>query len=201
MAKVKIAPPLRKERNNILRLISKRLKEVAVKEEDALADQITSTDDCRKMFRAAKQLCSMKPTLPIIVQDTDGNLMGTDKGKAKAIKDWFQQQFTDQQDEPLQLFNFLNISFHLLFHRVRKKSSYKTKQTLKMQTCSNCENKDEQWMNSPLSTLHDHIDWWWSLLSQNNGGVELHRRVAQACTIAYACADIWLQKLQEDEEN
>ena len=81
---------LRKERNNILRLTSKRLKEVAVEEEDALADQITSTNDCRRMFRAAKQLCSTKPTPPIIVQDTDGNLIGTDKGKAKAIKDWFQ---------------------------------------------------------------------------------------------------------------
>ena len=95
---------LRKERNNILRLISKRLKEVAVEEADALADQITSTDDCRKMFRAAKQLRSMKPTPPIIVQDTDGNLMATDEGKARVIKDWFQQQFTDQQDEPLQPF-------------------------------------------------------------------------------------------------
>ena len=96
--------PLRKERNNIMRLISKRLKEVAAEEANALADQITSTDDCRKMFRAAKQLRSLKPTPPIIVHDTDGNLMGTDEGKARAIKDWFQQQFTDQQDEPLQPF-------------------------------------------------------------------------------------------------
>ena len=30
--------------------------------------------------------------------------MGTDKGKVTATKDWFQQQFTDQQDYPLQLF-------------------------------------------------------------------------------------------------
>ena len=87
-----------------MRLISKRLKEVAAEEANALADQITSTDDCRKMFRAAKQLRSLKPTPPIIVHDTDGNLMGTDEGKARAIKDWFQQQFTDQQDEPLQPF-------------------------------------------------------------------------------------------------
>ena len=83
--------PLRKERNNIMRLISKRLKEVAAEEANALADQITSTDDCRKMFHAAKQLRSLKPTPPIIVHDTDGNLMGTDEGKARAIKDWFQQ--------------------------------------------------------------------------------------------------------------
>jgi len=44
------------------------LKEVAVKEADAVANQITSTDDCHKMFGAAKQLHSTKPTPPIIVQ-------------------------------------------------------------------------------------------------------------------------------------
>ena len=36
----------------------------------------------------------------------------------------------------MELCPFHFISFHLLFHRVRK-NSYKTKQTLKMQTCSN----------------------------------------------------------------
>jgi len=86
-------------------LISKRFKKVAVEETDAMADQITSTDNCRKIFHAAKQLCSTKPTPPIIVQDTDGNFMGTDKGKARVTKDWFQQQFTAQQHEPLQLFD------------------------------------------------------------------------------------------------
>ena len=59
----------------------------------------------------------------------------------------------------------------------------------------------DEWINSPLLTFHDQIDWWWSLLSQNNGGVEWDKGVAQACTIAYVCADIWLQKLQEEEEN
>jgi len=52
-----------KERNNILWLIYKRLKEVAVEEADALPDQITP---------------------PIIVQDTDDNLMGMNKVKAGA---------------------------------------------------------------------------------------------------------------------
>ena len=73
-----------KERNNFLRLTPKRLKEVALEEADAL-------EDCRKMFRAAKQLCSTKPTPPIIFQDTDGNLMGMDNGKERATKYWFQQ--------------------------------------------------------------------------------------------------------------
>jgi len=82
-------------------------------EEDALADQITSTDDCRKMFRTAKQLRSTKPTPPIIDRDTDGNLMGTDKRKAKTTKDWFQQPSTDQQDELLQPFEGAQRTLHI----------------------------------------------------------------------------------------
>jgi len=39
---------LHKGRANIFRLISRRLKDVAVEEADTLADQITSTDDYRK---------------------------------------------------------------------------------------------------------------------------------------------------------
>ena len=58
------APP--KERNNMLRLVSKRLKEVPVEEAHALAAQVTSTDDCRKILCAAKQLRLTKPTPPII---------------------------------------------------------------------------------------------------------------------------------------
>ena len=52
-----------KEHNNILRLISKRLNEVAVEEADTMVDHITSTDDCRKIVCAAKQLCSTTPSL------------------------------------------------------------------------------------------------------------------------------------------
>ena len=63
-SKSKDRDALQKERNNILCLIYKRLKEVAVEESDILADQITSTDDCRKMFSAAKQLRSNKQKHP-----------------------------------------------------------------------------------------------------------------------------------------
>ena len=59
-SKSKVRATLQKGRNNILWLISKRLKEVAVEEADTRADQITSTDDYLKMFRAAKQLRSNK---------------------------------------------------------------------------------------------------------------------------------------------
>ena len=58
-AKVKTVLPFRKGATTSW-LISKRLKEVAVEEAETRADQITSTDDYLKMFRAAKQLRSNK---------------------------------------------------------------------------------------------------------------------------------------------
>ena len=77
---------LRRKRNNILRKISKRLKEIAIENANALTDEITSTDDCRKMFRAAKRLKVMKLTHPVMVRDAESNFIGTDQGKAEATK-------------------------------------------------------------------------------------------------------------------
>ena len=71
---------LRRERNNILRKISERLKEIAVGNANAFTDEITTTGDCRKMFCAAKRLKVMKPTYPVIytVHDAKSNFIGTD---------------------------------------------------------------------------------------------------------------------------
>ena len=70
-------------RVNILWLISKRLKEVAVKEAETLADQISPQP--MTIERSSVQQSNSvqtKNTPPIIVQDTDDNLMGMDKVKA-----------------------------------------------------------------------------------------------------------------------
>ena len=75
-------------------LISNRLKEVAVEE----ADQITSADECCKMFSAAKQLRSKKPAPPIIVQDT---ATSWERTKAKQERS---KTGSSQLDEPLQRF-------------------------------------------------------------------------------------------------
>jgi len=95
---------LRKQRNSILRKISKRLKELEVMRADALADDIASTDDCRKMFRAARALKVAGPTPSIAVHNNDGQFVATDQGKADTIADWFNMQFTDPNSEHLDPF-------------------------------------------------------------------------------------------------
>ena len=95
---------LRKERNIILRHISERLKELAIQQADSLSEEITSTDDCRKMFRAARALKVSGPPPSLAVHNSEGNFIGTDQGKADAIREWFSKQFTDPDDEPLKAF-------------------------------------------------------------------------------------------------
>ncbi|XP_066263288.1 uncharacterized protein [Branchiostoma lanceolatum] len=98
--------PLRTERNKILREISKQLKNQAMKRADELKDEITATDDSRKMFKAARafKVCGPPPSLS--VQNSDGQFILTDKGKADAIREWFKEQFTDRPEgehlEPFQ---------------------------------------------------------------------------------------------------
>ena len=95
---------IRQARNALLRKINKRLRELAIKQADALADDITSTDDCRKMFRAAHALKVTGPTPTLAVHNADGQFMGTDQGKADTICKWFSQQFTDPDDDSLESF-------------------------------------------------------------------------------------------------
>ena len=95
---------LRQERNNILHKISKRLRELNIKRADSLADEITATDDCRKMFRAARALKVTGPIPSLSVHNTEGQFVGTDKGKADTISEWFKTQFTDPSDEPFHPF-------------------------------------------------------------------------------------------------
>jgi hypothetical protein len=47
---------LRKEHNNILHNINKHMKELEIMRADSLANDISSTEECRKMFRAARAL-------------------------------------------------------------------------------------------------------------------------------------------------
>ncbi|XP_078682194.1 uncharacterized protein LOC144916745 [Branchiostoma floridae x Branchiostoma belcheri] len=94
----------RKERNTILRQIDKRLKELEIKRADDLADEISSTDDCSKMFRAARALRVGTSTPSLLVHNTEGHFIATDKGKADAIREWFLHQFTDPDGEKLDPF-------------------------------------------------------------------------------------------------
>ncbi|KAI8483691.1 hypothetical protein Bbelb_386290 [Branchiostoma belcheri] len=82
----------------------KRLKELEIKRADDLADEIPSTDDCNKMFRAARALGVGTPTPSLLVHNTEGHFIATDKGKADAIREWFLHQFTDPDGEKLDPF-------------------------------------------------------------------------------------------------
>ena len=95
---------LRKQRNNILRNISKRLKELEIMKADTLANEISSTDECRKMFRAARALKIGKSVPSLSVHNADGHFVATDKGKADTISEWFRKQFTDPEGEQLDPF-------------------------------------------------------------------------------------------------
>ena len=56
------------------------------------------------MFEAVRSLCKVKEAKPICVNNQDGNPIGTDIAKAKAIRDWYKLQFTGD-DPPLTAFD------------------------------------------------------------------------------------------------
>ena len=93
-----------KECNNILRQISKRLIDLSILQADSLIDTISITDDCRKMFRAARALRITSPKPPLAMHNSEGHFTVTDQGKADVIQEWFKEQFTDPDDEPLHPF-------------------------------------------------------------------------------------------------
>jgi len=89
--------------------ITKRLKHLKERRAEQLADQITSTDESRRMFEAVKMLknhSKRKTTQSIFVHDDNGCYISSDSAKAEALKTWFEEQFTDQHREPpLEPFN------------------------------------------------------------------------------------------------
>ena len=95
---------LRKERNNILRQISKCLRDLSILQADSLVDTISTTDDCQKMFRAARALRITGPKPPLAVHNSEGHFIVTDQGKVDVIQEWFKDQFTYPDDEPLHPF-------------------------------------------------------------------------------------------------
>ncbi|XP_019625003.1 PREDICTED: uncharacterized protein LOC109470482 [Branchiostoma belcheri] len=61
-------------------------------------------DDCSKMFRAARALRVGTSTPSLLVHNTEGHFIATDKGKADGIREWFLHQFTDPDGEKLDPF-------------------------------------------------------------------------------------------------
>ena len=97
---------LRSEINLLKNKIKKRLKVIHNQEANALADEINSTDDSRRMFEAMRQLSNYrKTTNNVHVHDDDGNTLGNDTSKAKVLGKWFESQFTSEEDAALATFD------------------------------------------------------------------------------------------------
>ena len=94
----------RKEVRKIQSSISKRLVQINNMKADALAEEINSTDDARKMFEASRSLAGIKKSGNIVVNDNNNNPIGTDLGKANTAKDFFKKQLTEGVDAGLQPF-------------------------------------------------------------------------------------------------
>ena len=95
---------LHKQRTDILRQINHRLREIASERADRLVEDINSTDESRKMFKAVKSIKSAKRTPPLTVHTPEGKCIGSNQGKADSIKYWFQQMFSDPSHDHLESF-------------------------------------------------------------------------------------------------
>lgn len=97
---------MRRQINKCQSDIKKRLKHLDECRADAVAEEINSTDSTRAMFAATRQLAGVKPNSTVSVHDSDCNMIGTDTGKAAALKEYFQKKFTaDNTVPPLDPFN------------------------------------------------------------------------------------------------
>ena len=84
-------------------MITKRLKNLKELRAQQLADEITSTDESRRMFEAVcelKNYTNKTSTKNISVLDDNNKLIFNDAAKASALKIWFKKQFTGDKTEP-----------------------------------------------------------------------------------------------------
>lgn len=94
---------VRSKINRLQKEIRSHLKKLASARADDLARTIMSTDDTRQMFEAVRTLADTKPKSTISVHNEEGNFIVTDAGKAQVIRDYWEKQFTCE-DDPLQAF-------------------------------------------------------------------------------------------------
>ena len=90
--------------NYLKRCIKKRLKAITNAKADALVDQINNQDSTKQMYEAVRNLAANREKSALCVHDKDGNIVGTDELKAAVIKDYFEEQFNDANEEDLSPF-------------------------------------------------------------------------------------------------
>ena len=95
---------IRSQINKLKNQISKRLKHLKELHAKKLADEITNTDESRRMFEAVKQLKTYKQTKTqqnvFVYSEENNSFLSSDSAKAAALKTWFEEQFTNQHKEP-----------------------------------------------------------------------------------------------------
>ena len=64
------------------------------------------------MSQAVRILADVNKKTSITVHDDSGHCIGTDKGKADKLKEWFSEKFTDKEDKPLPPFDGPPRSLH-----------------------------------------------------------------------------------------
>ena len=84
---------IRSKINKLKNNIKKRLKFLTAEKADAIAKQITNTDETRRMFEAVRLLSNTKRKTSVGIHDELGELIVTDEGKAEAARRWFKEQF------------------------------------------------------------------------------------------------------------
>ena len=95
---------LRSEINTLKNQISKRLRLLKELRAQNIADEITNTDESRRMFEAVRQLKNCKQTHKqqsvFVNSDDNKSFVSSDSEKAGVLKTWFENQFTNQHAEP-----------------------------------------------------------------------------------------------------
>ena len=98
----------RKETQRDVRGIQKnirnRLTDIENLKADSLAEVINSTDNTRRMFEANRTLAGISTTNSITVNNSEGNAIFTDAGKAQEAKRFFERQLTEGVDVGLSAF-------------------------------------------------------------------------------------------------
>ena len=88
---------LKKERNSLRDNICKRQREIETIKAEHLIQEITDTDDSRRMFNAVPEIRTKNKPHPVCVKDKNGEFIVTDGWKAHRIAEWFADHFTDDE--------------------------------------------------------------------------------------------------------
>ena len=95
---------LRAKINRIQSETKKRLKILDESRASILAEEISSTDNTRRMFEATRQLAGVKRNKTVAVLSECSQMLTSDQDKANSLKEWFEKKFCPSNVEPIKPF-------------------------------------------------------------------------------------------------